>query len=103
MEITPPALSRRRIRRISPLSAAKVLGILYACLGLVFVPFLLIFSLVAAHAPNSQKALPFFISGIFAVLAPVLYGAMGFIGGLISAAIYNVISGLVGGIEFEVE
>ena len=32
---------------------------------------------------------------------PVFYGAMGFVGGLITAGLYNVIAGFTGGIEFE--
>jgi hypothetical protein len=39
----------------------------------------------------------------FAVLLPFLYAAMGFVGGVISAFIYNIIAKWVGGIEVEVE
>ncbi|MFN2392872.1 MAG: hypothetical protein ABR566_13035 [Pyrinomonadaceae bacterium] len=34
---------------------------------------------------------------------PVFYAAMGFVCGAISALVYNIFSGMVGGIEIEVE
>jgi hypothetical protein len=39
----------------------------------------------------------------FAIAAPLLYAAMGFIFGLIGACIYNLVAKFVGGIEVEVE
>ena len=40
--------------------------------------------------------------GIAAVIVmPIIYGVLGFIGGIISAAMYNLIAGFVGGIEME--
>jgi hypothetical protein len=37
------------------------------------------------------------------VLLPLLYGILGFIGGAIGAAVYNLFSGIVGGLELELE
>jgi hypothetical protein len=42
-------------------------------------------------------------SGAAIVVLPVLYGALGFIGGVISAALYNVIASVAGGIELELD
>jgi hypothetical protein len=39
----------------------------------------------------------------FAVFAPILYAAMGFLTGVIGAFVYNLVAGWVGGIEVEVE
>jgi hypothetical protein len=36
------------------------------------------------------------------LLLPLFYGALGFIGGAISAFVYNLVAGVVGGIELEV-
>jgi hypothetical protein len=33
------------------------------------------------------------------ILMPIMYGIMGFIGGIISAALYNLLAGIIGGIE----
>jgi hypothetical protein len=38
-----------------------------------------------------------------AILMPVIYGVMGFIGGVIGAAVYNLVARWIGGIELEVE
>ena len=37
------------------------------------------------------------------VLMPVIYGVMGFILGVIGAAVYNLVARWIGGIELEVE
>ena len=37
------------------------------------------------------------------ILMPVIYGVMGFIGGVIGAAVYNLVARWIGGIELEVE
>jgi hypothetical protein len=37
------------------------------------------------------------------IFLPIFYGIIGFVGGLISALLYNLIARLVGGIELEVE
>ena len=39
----------------------------------------------------------------FGIFMPVFYGVFGFIFGVISAAIYNLIARWIGGIEVEVE
>ena len=92
----------KRLTRISPVKAGLVLGVLYGLLGCIAIPFLLIAG-VAAGAAASQagsSAVPFgFLFGIGALLVPVLYGVMGFIGGLIVAAVYNLVAKWTGGIE----
>jgi hypothetical protein len=37
------------------------------------------------------------------VVLPVFYGLMGFVGGLLSSALYNLVARTVGGVELEVE
>jgi len=32
----------RRIKRVAPLQAGKMLGLLYACMGLIFIPFFML-------------------------------------------------------------
>lgn len=102
--VNPPLLAnRRRIKRVSPLQAGKMLGLLYACLGLLFIPIFLVASIGMAQLPEAQRG-PFALVGVgFALAAPVIYGVMGFIFGVISAALYNVAAKWIGGLEIEVE
>lgn len=83
----------QQIRRFGIGQTAKVIGVLYALIGLVFVPFFLI---AATFAPSQTG----FGAG-FALVLPVLYGVMGFIFTAIACAIYNFVAGYVGGIEVE--
>jgi len=94
------------IKRIKPLSCAKVAGILYATMGIVLGGFI---SLIAvsggfhAAAPNAP-AVPAFgqrIGAAAVIVAPIVYGCLGFVVTLITAALYNLAAGIVGGIEIE--
>jgi len=94
------------LKSVGVMSVAKVMGILYGCMGLIFVPFFLLFAFVGTFA--GQKDAPFApFAGLFgivmAVLMPLMYGVMGFIMGAIGAALYNVIARRVGGFELELE
>ena len=83
----------QRIRKFGVLQTAKVVGALYALLGLVFVP---IFLVISMFTPNESG-----MGAGFALVMPILYGVLGFIFTAIACAIYNFVSGLVGGIEVE--
>jgi len=85
----------QRIRRFGVGQTAKVVGALYALMGVVFVPFVLIASLIAPEKPG-------FGAG-FALALPILYGVCGFIFTALGCVIYNFVAGLVGGIEVELD
>jgi hypothetical protein len=96
-----------KIRSVGPLSVGKIFGAIYASLGLVIGLVFAFVSLVgAAIAANQQGAaagLPPVALGIAAIFfAPLFYGLMGFIGGVITAALYNVAARFMGGIEIDV-
>ena len=87
-----------------------MLGVLYACMGLIILPFFALACLAGAfaqHAQQTQNGPPAALTaGLmfgFGIFIPVVYGVMGFIGGIIAAAIYNLIAQWIGGIEVEVE
>lgn len=86
----------QQLRRIDPLSAAKVSAVLYGLMGLIFVP--LIF-LMRSMAPAGDGMPGFGMA--FAIAMPLLYALLGFIFTLIGAALYNVVAGIVGGVEIE--
>jgi hypothetical protein len=93
------------ITRVSPLSVAKVAGLLYALIGLIFGVFVSLAALAGAFAgaDNDQGA---FLGAFFGVgsviLLPIFYGCMGFVMTFISAWLYNIVSGVVGGVEIDV-
>jgi hypothetical protein len=90
---------KKQLTYIAPLRAGIVLGVLYGILSLLFVPFILI---AAALGSRTGVPAPTIFGLGFAILLPVLYAAAGFIGGVIAAALYNVIAKWTGGFEFEV-
>ena len=84
-----------RIDRFGVGQTAKVLGVLYGLMGLVFVPFFLI---AAMFTPSEAG----FGLGL-AIMMPVLYGVAGFVFTALACALYNLVAGWVGGIEVELE
>ena len=92
-----------KLRRIGVLSAGKIAGIFYALIGL-FAGF--IFSMIAmiGMSVGSDLGIWELVMGVGAIIfMPIVYGLMGFVGGISSAAIYNLIAGLIGGLEIELE
>ena len=87
----------KRITRIAPLQLGKVLAVLYGCVSLIAVPFLILASVLGAKSGNGG------IPIVLALVFPIFYAIAGFIGGVIVAAIYNLIAGWTGGVEFTVE
>jgi hypothetical protein len=93
------------IKRIGPLSCAKITGTLYAILGLVFGGIFSLAALAGSFASNNSTG-----AGIGALLGvgaivifPFLYGGIGFVSTLIAAWLYNTVAGFVGGVEMDLE
>lgn len=94
------------IRRVGPLSLAKISGVLYALMGLLLGGIFSLVSVVGgAFAPQGSDAgMAGMLFGAAAIVVlPIFYGLLGFIMSLIGAALYNLIAGWVGGIELEVQ
>lgn len=102
-----PLKMKKTLKRIAPLQFGKVVGAVYGLLSLIFVPFMLLFALIGSLVPSEHNSpSPLIAVGIALVLAiilPIFYAVMGFIFGALGAWGYNLVSGLVGGIEVEVE
>ena len=93
---------------VGVLSCGKVMGVMYGAMGLIVGFIVAASSLLGAAfgsaASDHWAALLGTLLGVGAIVVfPVFYGAMGFVGGLISALFYNWIAGLIGGIEVEFE
>ena len=85
----------QRIRRFGVGQTAKMLGVLYALMGLVLIPIFLIASM---YSPSTAG----YGMGV-ALALPVIYGIIGFVFTAIGCAIYNLVAGWIGGIEIEIE
>ena len=95
---------RMCIKRIDPMAAAKLLGAMYALLGLIFGLFMAMLAVFGMAAGGGDNVMRGAITGLGSLIAlPVIYGILGFIGGAIGALIYNLVAGMVGGIVFEVD
>jgi hypothetical protein len=94
------------LRSVGVLSCGKVLGILYAVIGLIAGLFMALWSMVgvAVNAQGGNAMMPMMGFGVaLVIIMPILYGIMGFIGGIIFAGLYNLVAGMVGGLELEFE
>jgi hypothetical protein len=92
------------VRRVGPLSAAKIAGVLYAFFGFIAGCFISLFSMVGAAFAPQQAGLPGMLFGVGAIiLLPIVYGLLGFVFSLIGAGLYNLIAGWVGGIELDLQ
>jgi len=93
------------ITRVGPLSVAKVAGLLYVVIGLIAGGFVSLFSLAGAAmgaGAGNDGALFGALFGVGAIiLLPIFYGCLGFIGTLIMAALFNIATGVVGGVEVD--
>jgi len=95
------------IKRVDPVSAAKIGVVLYGLLGLVIgacvsVAALVFSSAMAAASDQAGGSMFGMLFGAGAiVIMPIFYGVIGFVMTLISAALYNVASKITGGVEIE--
>src|SRR5512140_1136193 len=93
---------KKELNYIAPLRAGIVLGVLYGILGLI-VALILVPTMLVMSAMGGRAALPGAFGGmLFGILMPFFYALMGFVGGVIGAALYNLIARWTGGLEFEV-
>ena len=99
------------LKRIEPVSCARISGVIYAGLGLLFGMLISVFALIGTAlsgtppglAQNTISPLIGGAVGIGAILiCPVLYGVMGFVLAWIGAWFYNLVASKVGGFEIEV-
>src|ERR1700758_606515 len=93
------------IQSIGVLSAAKMIGAIYAILGVLAIPIFLFISLAGSMIPNQTGTNPFagVVGIIFGLMAPVFYGAFGFIFGALGAFLYNLLAKWLGGIEVRIQ
>jgi hypothetical protein len=105
-------MNKLRIRKLGVLSVAKIYAVMMLVISLLIaIPyglFIIVFSLIGAGSAGGDAAIMLGGGGIVMGLGvmigmPIMYALMGFVFGALSALIYNVFAGMVGGIEIEVE
>jgi hypothetical protein len=97
------------ITKLGVMSLGKLMGVMYAAIGLLFG---VIYALVAVVGGGAMLAMGgnegamgggmMMGMGVAAVaVLPILYGVLGFIGGLITALFFNIAAKYAGGLEVE--
>ena len=84
------------LKRVDPISVAKIAGTLYAIIGLFVGGVFFLFSLVGVLANQGDMALGAVGGLVMMVVFPVIYGVLGFVGVLIGAVIFNLVASMVG-------
>ena len=112
---------KKQLTRIAVLKTGVFLGTLYGVISLIFVlPVVLTVGAFGAMWPHthynssanalSATFLPSVMGAavgggfalLFTIVIPFFYALIGFISGIVIAAVYNLISKWTGGLEFEV-
>ena len=91
------------MRSVGVLSCAKIMGAIYGCLGLLFIPFLLLGGFISMLSGKGSDAIPAIATIVLCILAPAFYGALGFAMGAFSAWIYNIFANWLGGLRIELQ
>ena len=93
------------LKHVGPVSCARIMGTLYAVLGIVIGAVVSLAVMVGAIASNTSRGAGLgALIGVGAiVMFPILYGGIAFVVALIGASLYNVIAGAVGGIEVDLQ
>lgn len=95
------------VRRVGVWSVARIYGTLTGAFGLTAGVILALVSMVGAGLFIQSGDAPAFLGPIFGigaiVLLPLLYGVMGPAVGALSAVLYNLFAGMVGGIELDIQ
>jgi hypothetical protein len=92
------------IKKVNPLSCAKVAAVIYAGIGLIIGGMFSLLAMAGGFASETSRGGLFgMLVGAGAIIvAPIIYACMGFLGTLIAAVIFNIAVGIVGGVEIEV-
>jgi len=95
------------IKRVGPLSVAKIAFVLYAGIGLLIGVVVALISVAGMGAHLTESGAPAFLGPLLGVGAvvflPIFYGVLGLVIALIMSALFNAAAKLTGGVEIEVQ
>ena len=93
---------KQELKRIDPVRTANISALVYGLLttlfALIFAP---IFVLATLFAPEGPGVAGMMLPAVALVLYPVMGLVMGWISGLLSSAVYNLVIRWTGGLLFE--
>lgn len=94
------------LNRVGPLSAGKLMAVLYALFGLIIGALMTLMAVMGGGgsdpaAADAMGALGPMMGVGAIVILPILWGIFGFIGGLIGAFLYNIAAKIGGGVELD--
>jgi hypothetical protein len=95
-----------RIRRFNVVKTATVVALMYMVIVAIFaIPFFLLIAIAGVSVNGGPTQSTGLVAGgiVFAILAVLLYGLLGWVFTAIACLIYNLVAGWVGGIEVEVD
>jgi hypothetical protein len=105
-------MNKIKIRKLGILSVAKIYSVMMLVLSLLIsIPYgliIIVYALFGAGMMGGDAAFAVGGGGVLLGIGimiglPIFYGVIGFIGGALAALVYNIFSGIVGGVEMEVE
>ena len=95
------------VKRVGPVSLAKISAVIYAILGLIIGAFFSLMGVAGALAGGDDSGVGAGIMGMVGVgaivMLPIIYACIGFVGSLIVGVIYNMVASMVGGVEVDLQ
>ncbi|HET7815428.1 MAG TPA: hypothetical protein VFL13_13765 [Candidatus Baltobacteraceae bacterium] len=88
-----------RLRSVNPVQAGIMYGAITAVVVFIIMLLMLPFSAAMATMGNAGKVFGFGFGIAALIVGPIMYFIVGFIGGVITAALYNLVAGWTGGVE----
>ena len=97
------------LRRIGVVSAAKIFGAMNGAIGLIIGAIVALVAMAGPILPSARQAAdsPSWVGPMFGVGAvvflPIFYGILGVVSGAVMAGLYNLFSGMVGGLKLQIQ
>ena len=92
------------INKIGVFSFGKILAAIYGIFGLIAGAFMSLLTLATGLRMGSAGFDVGLMSGFGAMITiPIIYAMIGYVGGVILAVVFNGVTGLVGGLEIDIE
>lgn len=92
-----------KIKRVNVLSLGKFLAIINAALGLVTGLFVTLGAMAGVDMSQGQVPPDSLVQKFAIIYFPVLYSVVGFLGGALTAVVFNMAAKAFGGLEVDIE